>query len=141
MSEGTASNTERMTRLATSNEPKKRILRSNFENEKHEQTVTESLCVSLEKTPALYDETIIAPAHFSDSAMRDGMYTTPSGSTEPVGALSMEKGESIEFIIVDMPPFPTNHTNISTTNLDGASLEAFELGTDNCTVIEGVLPN
>lgn len=122
MGEGTASNTERMERSATSNEPKKRIFRSN------------------KQTPALYDDTIIAPAHFSDSAMRDEMYTM-SGSTEPVGALSMEKGESVEFIIVDMPPFPTNHTDLSAINLDRASLEAFELGTENCTVTEGVLPN
>ncbi len=141
MREGTVSHTERMTRSATPNKPKKRILRSNFENEEHEQTVTESLCVSLEQTPALYDETIIAPAHFSDSAMRDGMYTTPSGVTEPVGALSMEKGELVEFIIVDMPPFPANHTDISAINLDRASLEAFELDTVNCTIIEGALSN
>lgn len=95
------------------------------------------------------DDTVIAPAHFSDSTAPsdDGTYTAPLGElTETMDALSMDKDEFVEFIVAEMPPRPANYEEIIATNLGHESPddeEAFELelGPNNCAASEEALTN
>jgi glyoxylase-like metal-dependent hydrolase (beta-lactamase superfamily II) len=88
----------------------------------------------------LPDETVIAPAHFSDSADRaeDGSYTTRLGDLRAsMAALSMDRDEFVAFVLADMPPRPANYEDVIATNLGHRSAgdeEAFELelGPNNC---------
>jgi glyoxylase-like metal-dependent hydrolase (beta-lactamase superfamily II) len=88
----------------------------------------------------LPDETVIAPAHFSDSADRaeDGSYTTTLGDLRAsMDALSMDRDEFVAFVLADMPPRPANYEDVIATNLGHRSAgdeEAFELelGPNNC---------
>ena len=99
------------------------------------------------KVLSLDDETIIAPAHFSDAASpaADGTYTAALGELrETMGALSMSEDEFVEFILSDMPPRPANYEEIIATNLgvnDADDDEAFrlELGPNNCAASQDAL--
>ncbi len=99
------------------------------------------------KVLPLDDETIIAPAHFSDAASPadDGTYSATLGELrETMGALSMSEDEFVEFILSDMPPRPANYEEIIATNLginDADDDEAFrlELGPNNCAASQDAL--
>ncbi|MFC5366251.1 MBL fold metallo-hydrolase [Salinirubrum litoreum] len=88
----------------------------------------------------LPDETVIAPAHFSDAADRaaDGSYTTTLGDLRAsMDALSMDRDEFVEYVLADMPPRPANYEDVIATNLGQQTVddrEAFELelGPNNC---------
>ena len=89
----------------------------------------------------LPDETVIAPAHFGDSADRagDGSYTTTLGDLRvSMDALSMDREEFVAFVLADVPPRPANYDDVIATNLGHRSAndeEAFELelGPNNCS--------
>jgi len=93
-----------------------------------------------ERVLSLPDETVVAPAHFSDSAevAADGSYTATLGDlADSMDALSLPEEEFVEFILADMPPRPSNHGQIIETNLgrqDTPDHVAFELelGPNNC---------
>lgn len=88
----------------------------------------------------LPDETVVAPAHFSDSAEtdRNGGYTAELGELkQSMDALSLGKDEFVAYIVSDMPPRPANYREIIATNLgkqEKNDEEAFELelGPNNC---------
>ncbi|MFB6188327.1 MAG: MBL fold metallo-hydrolase, partial [Halapricum sp.] len=109
-------------------------------------TLYESLT---ERILALPDETVVAPAHFSDAATPtdDGAYVAPLGDlTERMDALSMDRETFVEFIVEDMPPRPSNYEDIIATNLGRQSPDddrAFELelGPNNCAASEDALTN
>jgi glyoxylase-like metal-dependent hydrolase (beta-lactamase superfamily II) len=95
------------------------------------------------------DETVVAPAHFSDSATPndDGTYTADLGDLiERMDALTMDEQSFVEFIVADMPPRPANYEDIIATNLgqqapdDEEALE-LELGPNNCAASEEALTN
>jgi glyoxylase-like metal-dependent hydrolase (beta-lactamase superfamily II) len=102
-----------------------------------------------ERILTLPDETVVAPAHFSGSAeaAADGTYTAPLGDlAASMDALSMPKDEFVEFILSDVPPRPSNHTQIIQTNLgqqDTPDYVAFqlELGPNNCAASQESLTN
>ena len=93
-----------------------------------------------ERVLPLPDETLVAPAHFSDAATPagDGTYTARLGDlAERMAALSLERGAFVEFVLDDMPPRPGNFEEIIETNLglrDVDDDEAFrmEQGPNNC---------
>ncbi len=93
-----------------------------------------------EKILTLPDDTVVAPAHFSDAATPagDGSYTATLGDLQSsMDALSMDREEFVEFILSDMPPRPANYEDIIATNMGKQSAddeEAFELelGPNNC---------
>ena len=93
-----------------------------------------------EKVLTLPEETLIAPAHFSDAATPrdDGTYAAAVGDlTSRMPALEMDRAEFVEFVLSDMPPRPSNYEEIIATNLgqaDATDEEAFELelGPNNC---------
>jgi glyoxylase-like metal-dependent hydrolase (beta-lactamase superfamily II)/rhodanese-related sulfurtransferase len=86
------------------------------------------------------DDTVIAPAHFSDSAntAADGSYTALLGDlTDRMEALSMDREAFVTFILEDMPPRPGNFEEIIETNLgqrdvDDEKAFELELGPNNC---------
>jgi glyoxylase-like metal-dependent hydrolase (beta-lactamase superfamily II) len=88
----------------------------------------------------LPDDTVVAPAHFSDAAepADDGSYTVTLGElAASMDALSMDRDEFVEFVLSDMPPRPANYEDIIATNLGQQTAdddEAFELelGPNNC---------
>jgi glyoxylase-like metal-dependent hydrolase (beta-lactamase superfamily II)/rhodanese-related sulfurtransferase len=98
---------------------------------------------------ALPDETLVAPAHFSDAATPrdDGTYVASLGDLKSrMDALSMDRDEFVEFILSDMPPRPSNYEEIIATNLgqsDASDEEAFELelGPNNCAASQDALTN
>ncbi|GAA0240606.1 MBL fold metallo-hydrolase [Haladaptatus pallidirubidus] len=102
-----------------------------------------------EKILALPDDTIVAPAHFSNAATPndDGTYTATLGELKVLmDALSMNEDEFVDFIVSDMPPRPANYEEIIATNLGQQSPddeEAFELelGPNNCAASEEALTN
>jgi glyoxylase-like metal-dependent hydrolase (beta-lactamase superfamily II) len=89
---------------------------------------------------SLPDSTIVAPAHFSDSAepAEDGTYTATLGDLRAsMDALEMTEDEFVEFVLSDMPPRPSNYQQIIGTNLgvesppERVALQ-LELGPNNC---------
>ncbi len=96
---------------------------------------------------SLPDDTIVAPAHFSDAATArdDGTYTATVGELlDSMDALHMEREEFVEFILSDMPPRPANYEDIIETNLgrkETDDKEAFELelGPNNCAASQDAL--
>lgn len=102
-----------------------------------------------EKVLPLPNETVVAPAHFSDAATPadDGTYTATLGKLrETMDALAMDEAEFVEFIVSEMPPRPANYEEIIATNLGYESPEdeeAFELelGPNNCAASEEALTN
>ena len=95
---------------------------------------------TLQEILELPDDTVVAPAHFSEVAepADDGTYTARLGDLEDhMDALSLDRDEFVEFILADMPPRPANFEDIIATNLgrqDVDDEEAFELelGPNNC---------
>ncbi|WP_089866460.1 MBL fold metallo-hydrolase [Halogranum rubrum] len=98
---------------------------------------------------SLSDETLVAPAHFSDAATPrdDGTYGATLGDLKSrMDALHMDRDEFVEFILSDMPPRPSNYEDIIATNLgqqDASDEEAFELelGPNNCAASQDALTN
>ncbi|MBV0923831.1 MBL fold metallo-hydrolase [Halomicroarcula limicola] len=110
------------------------------------RTLYESLT---ERVLSLPDETVVAPAHFSDAATPadDGTYTAELGDLEArMDALSMDEAEFVEFIVADMPPQPANYEEIIAANLgrqspDDETAFELELGPNNCAASEDALTN
>ncbi|WP_323192624.1 MBL fold metallo-hydrolase [Halostella sp. PRR32] len=124
------------------------VARPDLEDPEAARDAARTLYESLhEKVLSLSEETIIAPAHFSDAATSedDGTYTAELGELiERMDALTMDEDEFIEFIVADMPPRPANYEEIIATNLGRDSPddeEAFELelGPNNCAASEEAL--
>jgi glyoxylase-like metal-dependent hydrolase (beta-lactamase superfamily II)/rhodanese-related sulfurtransferase len=96
---------------------------------------------------SLPDDTVVAPAHFSDSATTadDGTYTSTVGELqESMAVLSMDREEFVEFILSDMPPRPSNYEDIIATNLgqqhtDDEEAFELELGPNNCAASQDSL--
>ena len=93
-----------------------------------------------ERALSLPDETLIAPAHYSDAAVPDdgGAYVATLGDLrERLSALSMDEEAFVEFVLSDVPPRPANFEEIIEINLgrrEATDGEAFdlELGPNNC---------
>jgi glyoxylase-like metal-dependent hydrolase (beta-lactamase superfamily II) len=100
-----------------------------------------------ERVLALPDDTIVAPAHFSDVAdpAEDGSYTATIGELESaMDALTMDREGFVEFILSDMPPRPANYEDIIATNLgrkdvDDEKAFELELGPNNCAASQKAL--
>jgi glyoxylase-like metal-dependent hydrolase (beta-lactamase superfamily II) len=96
---------------------------------------------------ALDDDTLVAPAHFSDAATpaADGTYTAELGDlVASMDALTADEDEFVEVVLSDMPPRPANYVDIIETNLgqrDATDDEAFELelGPNNCAASQNAL--
>ena len=110
------------------------------------RTLYESLTETVLTQPG---ETIIAPAHFSESATtsEDGTYTATLGELrDTMDALSMDEASFVEFILSDMPPRPPNYEEIIAANLgqespDDEDAFELELGPNNCAASETALTN
>ncbi|WP_117595396.1 MBL fold metallo-hydrolase [Haloprofundus halophilus] len=126
------------------------VARPDLEDPEAAKRAAKTLYESLtEKVLPLPDETIIAPAHFSDAAtaQEDGTYTAELGELkETMAALSMDEDEFVEFVVADMPPRPANYEEIIAANLgqetpdDKAAFE-LELGPNNCAASEEAMTN
>ncbi|WP_231186984.1 MBL fold metallo-hydrolase [Haladaptatus sp. DYF46] len=96
---------------------------------------------------SLPDDTVVAPAHFGDSATaaEDGTYTSTVGELrDSMAVLSMDRGEFVEFVLSDMPPRPSNYEDIIATNLgqrhtDDEEAFELELGPNNCAASQDSL--
>ena len=126
------------------------VARPDLEDPEAAKDAARTLYESLHgKVLSLPEETIVAPAHFSDAAtpQDDGTYTAElSELTERMDALSMDEESFVEFIVADMPPRPANYEEIIATNLGQESPgddEAFELelGPNNCAATEEAMTN
>lgn len=126
------------------------VARPDLEDPQAARNAAEILYESLtEKVLSLPGETVIAPAHYSDSATQndDGTYTTELGElASTMDVLSMSEESFIEYIVSDVPPRPANYEEIIATNLGEQSPtddEAFELelGPNNCAASEEALTN
>ncbi len=101
------------------------------------------------KILSLPDDTVVAPAHFSDAATTadDGTYTATVGDLrESMAVLSMDRDDFVEFVLSDMPPRPSNYEDIIGTNLgqqdtDDEEAFALELGPNNCAASRDSLTN
>jgi glyoxylase-like metal-dependent hydrolase (beta-lactamase superfamily II) len=100
-----------------------------------------------ERVLALPDDTLIAPAHFSDAATpaEDDTYTAELGDlVETMDALTADEDAFVDTVLADMPPRPANYEDIIATNLgqqDASDEEAFELelGPNNCAASQNAL--
>jgi len=125
------------------------VARPDLEDPEAARDAARVLYDSLQTVLEMPDETVIAPAHFSDAATPndDGTYTAELGDLrENMAALSMDEEEFVEFIVADMPPRPANYEEIIATNLGHESPDderAFELelGPNNCAASEDALTN
>ncbi|MFC7198079.1 MBL fold metallo-hydrolase [Halospeciosus flavus] len=126
------------------------VARPDLEDPEAAKDAARTLYESLqEQILPLPDETVVAPAHFSDAATPndDGTYTAELGDlVERMDALTMDEDEFVEFIVSDMPPQPANYEDIIATNLGQQSPddeEAFELelGPNNCAASEEAMTN
>ncbi|MFC7045310.1 MBL fold metallo-hydrolase [Halobacteriaceae archaeon GCM10025711] len=89
---------------------------------------------------SLPDDTIVAPAHFSDAAdpAEDGTFTSTLGDLQAsMDALDMDREAFVDYVLEDIPPRPSNYRRIIDTNLGQyrpTDNEAFtlELGPNNC---------
>ena len=126
------------------------VARPDLEDPQAARNAAEILYESLtEKVLSLPGETVIAPAHYSDSATpnHDGTYTTELGElAATMDVLSMREELFVEYIVSDVPPRPANYEEIIATNLGEHSPsddEAFELelGPNNCAASEEELTN
>ncbi|QDX39405.1 MBL fold metallo-hydrolase [Salarchaeum sp. JOR-1] len=126
------------------------VARPDLEDPEAAKDAARTLYESLnEKVLSRPDETVVAPAHFSDAATPndDGTYTAELGDlVERMDALTMDEDEFVEFIVSDMPPQPANYEDIIATNLgqqspdDEEALE-LELGPNNCAASEEAMTN
>ncbi|MCL7418304.1 MAG: MBL fold metallo-hydrolase [Halalkalicoccus sp.] len=126
------------------------VARPDLEDPEKAKDAARTLYASLTgKVFALPDETVIAPAHFSESATprEDGTYTAELGDLiDRMDALSMDEEAFIEFVVSGMPPQPANYEEIIATNLgqrspDDEEAFALELGPNNCAASEEALTN
>jgi glyoxylase-like metal-dependent hydrolase (beta-lactamase superfamily II) len=125
------------------------VARPDLEDPEAARDAARTLFDSLRRVLELPGETVVAPAHFSDAATPndDGTYTAELGALqERMDALSMDRGEFVEFAVSDMPPRPANYGEIIATNLGRESPDderAFELelGPNNCAASEDALTN
>ncbi|WP_423751800.1 MBL fold metallo-hydrolase [Salinirarus marinus] len=126
------------------------VARPDLEDPEAARDAARTLYESLQKQIlSLPDETVVAPAHFSDAATPndDGTYTAELGDlVERMEALTMDEAEFVEFIVSDIPPQPANYEDIIATNLGQQSPddeEAFELelGPNNCAASEEAMTN
>ena len=124
------------------------VARPDLEDEGAAREAARTLYDTLHETILpLPAETVIAPAHFSDSATpaEDGTYTAQLGDLKAsMDALTMDREEFVEFILSDMPPRPANYEDIIATNLGQKATddeEAFELelGPNNCAASQDAL--
>jgi glyoxylase-like metal-dependent hydrolase (beta-lactamase superfamily II) len=100
-----------------------------------------------ERVLPLPDDTIVAPAHFSDAAdpAADGTYTARLADLEDrMDALSLSRDEFVEFILSDMPPRPSNYIEIIETNLgehdiDDDTVFELEQGPNNCAATQSAM--
>ncbi|MFQ3319350.1 MAG: glyoxylase-like metal-dependent hydrolase (beta-lactamase superfamily II) [Natronomonas sp.] len=126
------------------------VARPDLEDPEAAKDAARTLYESLqEKVLSLPDETVIAPAHFSDAATPndDGTFTAALGDLKArMDALSMDEAAFVEFIAADMPPQPGNYEEIIATNLGQESPDSerafeLELGPNNCAASEEALTN
>lgn len=126
------------------------VARPDLEDPEAAKDAARTLYESLqEKVLSLPNETVVAPAHFSDAATPndDGTYTAELGDLKGrMDALSMDEEEFVEFIVADMPPQPGNYEEIIATNLGQESPDdkrafVLELGPNNCAASEEALTN
>jgi glyoxylase-like metal-dependent hydrolase (beta-lactamase superfamily II)/rhodanese-related sulfurtransferase len=126
------------------------VARPDLEDPEKAKDAARTLYASLtEKILTLPDETVVAPAHFSDAATPrdDGTYTAELGDLiERMDALSMAEEEFVDFIVSNMPPQPANYEEIIAANLgqespDDEAAFALELGPNNCAASEEALTN
>ena len=126
------------------------VARPDLEDPEAARDAARTLYESLhERVLSLPDETVVAPAHFSDAATPndDGTYTAELGDlVDRMDALTMDRDEFVEFIVADMPPRPSNYEEIIATNLGQESPdneEAFELelGPNNCAASGEAMTN
>ena len=126
------------------------VARPDLEDPEAARDAARTLYESLTETVLTQaDDTIIAPAHFSDSATpnEDGTYTAALGELrDTMDALSMDEASFVEFIVSDVPPRPANYEEIIATNLgqeapDDEETFELELGPNNCAASEEALPN
>ncbi|WP_232688840.1 MBL fold metallo-hydrolase [Halobacterium zhouii] len=126
------------------------VARPDLEDPDAAEDAARTLYESLQdRVLALPEDTVVAPAHFSDAATPndDGTYTAPLGDlVDRMDALSMDETAFVEFIVSDVPPRPANHEDIIATNLGRQSPgdeEAFELelGPNNCAASDEALTN
>ena len=126
------------------------VARPDLEDPEAAKDAAKTLYESLtEKVLTQSADTVVAPAHFSDSATPndDGTYTTALGKLrDTMKALSMDERSFVEFIVSGMPPRPANYEAIIATNRgqespdDEAAFE-LELGPNNCAASEEALTN
>ncbi|MFD1635232.1 MBL fold metallo-hydrolase (plasmid) [Haloplanus ruber] len=126
------------------------VARPDLEDPEAAKDAARTLYESLqEQVLTLPEDTIVAPAHFSDSATSndDGTYTAELRDlVERMDALTMDEDEFVEFIVADMPPQPANYEDIIATNLgqqtpDDEEAFELELGPNNCAASEEALTN
>lgn len=124
------------------------VARPDLEDEDAAREAARTLYDTLHETILpLPAETVIAPAHFSDSATptENGAYTARLGDLEAsMDVLTMDCEEFVEFILSEMPPRPANYEDIIATNLGQKAIdneEAFELelGPNNCAASQDAL--
>ncbi|MFC4551066.1 MULTISPECIES: MBL fold metallo-hydrolase [Halorussus] len=124
------------------------VARPDLEDPEAAKNAAKTLYTSLtQRMLTLPDDTVVAPAHFSDSATPndDGTYTAKLGALEEtMDALTMDEDEFVEFIVTDMPPRPANYEDIIATNTgrespDDESAFELELGPNNCAASEEAL--
>ena len=124
------------------------VARPDLEDENAVREAARTLYDTLHETILpLPAETVIAPAHFSDSATpaEDGTYTARLGDLETsMDALTIDREEFVEFILSDIPPRPANYEDIIETNLgqkmtDDEEAFELELGPNNCAASQDAL--
>ncbi|WP_248897111.1 MBL fold metallo-hydrolase [Haloplanus halobius] len=126
------------------------VARPDLEDPEAAKDAARTLYESLqEQVLTLPEDTIVAPAHVSDSATpnADGTYTAELGDLiDRMDALAMDEDEFVDFIVADTPPQPANYEGIIAANLgqqapdDEAAFE-LELGPNNCAASEEALTN
>ncbi|MDL5360463.1 MBL fold metallo-hydrolase [Halalkalicoccus sp. NIPERK01] len=126
------------------------VARPDLEDPEKARDAARTLYESLtERILTLPDETVVAPAHFSDAAIpqENGTYTAELGDLkERMDALSMDEESFVDFIVSGMPPRPANYEAIIAANLghetpDDEEAFALELGPNNCAASEEALTN
>ena len=124
------------------------VARPDLEDPEAARDAAATLYESLqEQVLTLPDDTVVAPAHFSDAATPndDGTYTAELGDlVERMDALTMDEEAFVEFIVDGMPPRPANYEQIIAANLgreapDDEQAFELELGPNNCAASEAAM--
>ena len=93
-----------------------------------------------DRLPALPDETLVAPGHYSESTppSDDGTFTAPLVTLrDRLPGFAMDREAFVEYICDDIPPRPANFEriiaiNIGTATADDDTAFELELGPNNC---------